>query len=102
MQASAFRWGLPDEGGLYVALRVRGCNANAISRGFQKFSIVTLFVTLGRRPHTIVVRQSEALGTTEGVRTIVGNTVGKPGVRMASRFAYVDGDPGILARSSIQ
>ena len=32
------------EGGRRV--RVKGCNAKEISRDFQKFSIVTLFVTL--------------------------------------------------------
>jgi hypothetical protein len=38
----------------------------------------------------------------EGVRTIVGSKAGNPGVRMASRFAYVDGASGMLARSRIQ
>jgi hypothetical protein len=63
--------------------------------------LVTLFVTLGRRPPVMEVRQSEASGTSEGVRTIVGSTAGNPGVRMASRFAYVDGASGMLARSRI-
>jgi hypothetical protein len=70
-------------------LQVKGCNAKAISRAFQKFSIVTLFVTLGRRPSAMVVRQREPPGSSEGVRTRVGSTAGQPGVRMAFRFAYV-------------
>jgi hypothetical protein len=44
-----------------VALRVKGCNAKVISRGFQKFSIVTLFVTFGRRSLAIVVKDEYAL-----------------------------------------
>jgi hypothetical protein len=85
-----------------VALRVEGCNAEAISRGCQKFSIVTLFVTLGRRPCATVVRQREAPGSSEGVRTIVGSTTGQPGAMIAVRFAYAAGTTLILARSRNQ
>ena len=45
----------------------------------------------GRRPYAMVVRQSEAPGSSEGVRTIVGSKAGQPGVRTASRLAYADG-----------
>jgi hypothetical protein len=85
-----------------VSLRVEDCNAKAISRGFQNFSIVTLFVTLGRRPSAMVVRQEEPPGSSEGVRTIVGSTAGQPGVRMVFRFAYAAGATLILARSRNQ
>jgi hypothetical protein len=60
------------------------------------------FVTLGRRSYAIVVRQSEASGTSEGVRKIVGSMVGQPCVRTASRFAYAAGATLILARSRNQ
>src|SRR5215216_571532 len=68
-----------------VALRVESCNAEAISRGFQKFSIVTLFVTLGRRPSAMVVRQREPPDSSEGVRTIIKSTAGQPGVPLCLR-----------------
>jgi hypothetical protein len=70
-------------------LQFKSCNAKAISRGFQIFSIVTFFVTLGGRPSAMVVRQREPPGSSEGVRTMVGSTAGRPGVRRAFRFAYV-------------
>jgi hypothetical protein len=70
-------------------LQVKSCNAKAISRCSEKFSIVTFFVTLGGRPSAMVVRQREPPGSSEGVRTMVGSTAGRPGVRIAFRFAYV-------------
>jgi hypothetical protein len=36
----------------------------------------------------MVVRQREAPGSSEGVRTIVGSTTGQPGVRTAFRFPF--------------
>jgi hypothetical protein len=50
----------------------------------------------------MVVRQTGAPDTSEGVRTMVGGTVGKSGVRIVARFAYAAGEMGILARSRSQ
>ena len=63
----------------------------------MKLLLVTLFVTLGRRTPTMVVRQRSAPGSSEAVRTMVGSKSGKPGVRMAAGFAYAAGATGILA-----
>jgi hypothetical protein len=68
----------------------------------DKYWFVTLFVTPGRRTYAIVVRQSEAPGSSEGVRKIVGSMTGQPSVMTASRIAYAAGTTLILARSRNQ
>ena len=73
-----------------------------VRKVFEKLLLVTLFVTLGRRKSAMVVRQRGFLGSSEGVRTTVGSTAGKPGARMASRFAYADGASGIAVSSRNQ
>jgi hypothetical protein len=70
-----------------------------IRKVLEKCLFVTLLVTLDRRPYAMVVRQREAPGSSEGMRTIVGSTTGESGVGTVSRFACAAGATLILARS---
>ncbi len=58
---------------------------------------VTVVVTVSRRAPVIVVGQDGGWGIQEGVRMMVVSTAVRPGVWMASLFAYAAGITGTLA-----